>query len=126
MSKVILVVEDDPMNLKLLVDLLKFAGYTVLSASDGSEGIKYAKAHKPDLILMDIQMPVMGGIEATRILKAGNETKDIPVIALTALAMEEDKEKTQGVGFEGYITKPIRIKQFLADIAGYLSRAKKE
>lgn len=123
MSKVILVVEDEPMNLKLVVDLLEVVGYRVLSASDGLEGIKSAKAHKPDLILMDVQMPVMDGMEATKILKAGKETKDIPVIALTALAMEEDKEKAREVGFNGYITKPIQIKEFLADIEIYLSRS---
>jgi CheY-like chemotaxis protein len=125
MSKVILVVENEPMNLKLVLDLLEVVGYTVLCASDGLEGIKYAKAHKPDLILMDIDMPVMNGMEATKILKAGEKTKDIPVIALTALAMKEDKEVARDVGFNGYITKPIQIKEFLADIDVYLSRSQK-
>lgn len=125
MAKVILVVEDEPLNLKLVVDLLDVVGYTVLSASDGLAGIHSVKTHKPDLVLMDIQMPVMDGMEATKILKAGKETKDIPVIALTALAMEEDKEKVQEAGFDGYITKPIRIKDFLADIKDYLSRSRR-
>ncbi len=120
MSKVILAVEDEPRNLKLIKDLLHVAGYETLEATDGRKGIELAKAHRPDLILMDISMPVMDGIEATKALKANAETKNIPIIALTSHAMKEDEEKIREAGCNGYITKPIDTREFLRMVAEYL------
>ncbi len=121
MEKVILIVEDEPRNLKLIRDLLQATGYLTLEATDGVEGIELAKDHKPDLILMDILMPTMDGFEATKILKADAETRNIPIIALTSYAMKGDEEKLRGVGCDGYIAKPIDTKEFLKKVAEYLS-----
>ncbi len=120
MEKVILIVEDEPKNLKLIRDLLQALGYLTLEATDGAQGIELAKAHKLDLILMDILMPVMDGLEATKILKADAETKNIPIIALTSYAMKEDNEKIREAGCDGYITKPIDTREFLKKVAEYL------
>ena len=120
MQKVILIVEDDPMSLELFRDLLEVSGYTTLEATDGRQGVELAKEKKPDLILMDIQLPVMDGLEATSILKADPATKNIPIIALTAYAMEEDEERALQAGSDGYLTKPIRIEEFLEEVAKYL------
>lgn len=121
MQKVILIVEDDPQNRKLFRDLLAFRGYTTLEAMDGKQGVEIALERKPDLIVMDIQMPVMDGLEATRILKADDATREIPVIALTALAMEGDEERILEAGFDGYIAKPIDTREFLKMVSEYLS-----
>ena len=120
MEKMILIVEDEPKNLKLIRDLLQVSGYLTLEATNGAEGVELARAHKPDLILMDILMPVMDGFEATKILKAGAETRNIPIIALTSYAMKEDDEKIREAGCDGYITKPIDTKEFLKKVAEYL------
>jgi len=122
MVKTILIVEDDTKNMTLFRDLLEVSGYKTIEASDGKQGIELARAKKPDLILMDIQMPEMDGLEATRILKADATTSDIPVIALTAYAMEGDKERILGAGCDGYLAKPIDIKEFLKEVAEYLAR----
>jgi two-component system cell cycle response regulator DivK len=111
--KRILIVEDNERNLKLFRSLLNSQGYETIEAWDGEEGVKLAKEQKPDLILMDIQMPVMDGIAATRILKKDPETKDIPVIALTSYAMEGDRERFLSEGFVEYISKPIKVNEFL-------------
>lgn len=121
MSKVIQIVEDDPKSLKLIRDLLLSSGYTIIEATDGRQGVELAKAQKPDLIFMDIQMPVMDGLEATKILKADGETKDIPIIALTAYAMKEDEAKVLQAGCDWYMTKPLDIKKFLKKTEEYLS-----
>jgi two-component system cell cycle response regulator DivK len=120
MEKIILIVEDEPKNLKLIRDLLQGSGYLTLEATDGAQGIELAKAHKPDLILMDILMPVMDGLKATKILKADAETRNIPIIALTSYAMKGDEEKIREVGCDEYITKPIDTKEFLKKVAEYL------
>lgn len=120
MGYTILIVEDDPRNLKLIRDLLQVRGYRTLEATDGKQGTELAKSNKPDLIVMDIQMPVMDGLEATRILKAGKETKGIPIIALTSYAMKGDDERILGVGCDDYMTKPIDTRDFLKGIAKYL------
>ena len=120
MKKTILIVEDEPRNLKLIRDLLQASGYLTLEATDGAQGIELAKAHKPDLILMDIMMPNMDGFEATKILKADAETRNIPIIALTSYAMKGDEEKIREAGCDGYITKPIDTKEFLKKVAEYL------
>jgi len=121
MTKVILIVEDDPKSLILARDLLQVSGYKTIEATDGKQGVELAKSKKPDLILMDIQMPEVGGLEATRILKADAATRNIPVLALTASVMKEDKERILETGCDGYITKPFDIKEFLKTVAGYLS-----
>ncbi len=119
MAKTILIVEDDPRNLTLFRDLLRVSGYETLEATDGKEGIESAKANVPDLILMDIQMPVLGGLEATRILKADSITCDIPIVALTASAMKGDEEKTIEAGCDRYMAKPVDVKEFLKLVAEY-------
>jgi two-component system cell cycle response regulator DivK len=121
MGKTILIVEDEPKNMKLLRDLLQRFGYEILEASDGEQGVKSAGEKMPDLILMDIMMPKMDGLEATRIIKADIKTKHIPVIALTSYAMKGDREKTIEAGCDGYIAKPIDIKEVLKTIETYLT-----
>ena len=121
MGKTILIVEDEPRNLKLLRDLLQRFGYEILEALDGEQGVKLAGDKIPDLILMDIMMPKMDGLEATRIIKADTKTKHIPIIALTSYAMKGDREKTVEAGCDGYIAKPIDIKEVLSAIEHYLT-----
>ncbi len=121
MTKTILIVEDDPKNLELFRDLLQVSGYKTVEATDGKQGIELARAKKPDLILMDIQLPRMDGLEATRILKADATTSNVPVIALTAYAMKGDKERILEAGCDGYLAKPINTDEFLKEVAEYLS-----
>ena len=121
MAKVILIVEDEPKNLKMLRDLLQASGYATIEATDGKQGVELAKIRKPDLILMDIMMPKMGGLEATQILRVDDTTKNIPILALTSCAMKGDKERMLEVGCDGYITKPIDINSFLSEVSKYLS-----
>ena len=121
MAKTILIVEDDSKNLTLFRDVLQVSGYKTIEATDGKKGIELAKTGKPDLILMDIQMPEIDGLEATRILKADATTSNIPVIALTAYAMKGDEERVLEAGCDGYLVKPIDIKEFLREVSKYLS-----
>jgi two-component system cell cycle response regulator DivK len=107
----ILIVEDNEKNRTLVKDVLEYHGYEVIEAGNGKEGIKIAKENNPDLILMDIQMPVMSGYDAIKILKNNPETKDIKIIALTSFAMKGDKEKIMEEGFDDYIAKPIDIRR---------------
>lgn len=122
MGKIILILENDPKNLKLVTDILQVSGYATLQATDGKQGVELARKEKPDLILMDIQIPVMDGLEATKLLKNDGATRDIPVIALTAYAMKGDEEKMRAAGCDGYITKPIDIKGFLKKISEVISK----
>jgi two-component system cell cycle response regulator DivK len=122
MAKV-LVVEDNPDNMLLAVFLLQSAGHTVLSATDAETGLTLARDEHPHLIVMDIQLPAMDGLEATVLLKQDDATRAIPVIALTALAMRGDEERIRAAGCEGYIAKPMRYRQFLATIAAHLAHA---
>jgi len=122
LGRVILIVEDDPRNLKLMRDLLQIRGYTTLEATDGKQGVDMARAKMPDLILMDIQMPVMDGFEATSILKADPVTKSITIVALTAFAMQGDREKCIEAGFNDYITKPLDTRAFMTKIKEYLEK----
>ena len=119
----ILVVEDNGDNMFLTVMLLESAGHTVLSANDAEAGLTMARAELPDLILMDIQLPGMDGLEATTLLKQDAATRVVPVIALTALAMKGDEERIRAAGCDGYIAKPIGIKDFLATVAAQLAKA---
>jgi two-component system cell cycle response regulator DivK len=114
MAKTVLIVEDEPKNLKLVRDLLQRFGYETIEAADGEQGITLARTRQPDLILMDVMMPKMDGLEATRILKADAVTKDISIIALTSYAMKGDKEKALEAGCNGYIAKPVDIKELLS------------
>ena len=121
MAKLALIVEDEPKNMTLLRDLLQVSGYSTIEATNGKQGVELAKASKPDLILMDIQMPVMDGLEATRILKADTTTSNIPVLALTSYAMKGDEERILEVGCDGYLAKPFDIQELLKTVAEYLS-----
>jgi two-component system cell cycle response regulator DivK len=118
----VLVVEDNPANMTLATFLLKSAGYAVLSASDAEAGLALARREQPDLVLMDIQLPGMDGLEACAILKKSEATRDIPVIALTALAMKGDEERIRAAGCDGYIAKPLAYREFLATIAARLQK----
>ncbi|MBA3338533.1 MAG: response regulator [Gemmatimonadaceae bacterium] len=117
----ILIVEDNPTNMTLAVYLLESAGHAVLTATDAEAGLALARAEHPELILMDIQLPGMDGLQATGLLKADEATRDIPVIALTALAMKGDEERIRAAGCDGYIAKPMRYKEFLATVAAQLA-----
>jgi two-component system, cell cycle response regulator DivK len=118
----VLIVEDNPTNMTLAVFLLQSAGHTVLSATDAEAGLTMARDEQPQLILMDIQLPGMDGLEATVLLKRDDATRAIPVIALTALAMKGDEERIRAAGCDGYIAKPMRYQEFLATIADQLAR----
>jgi two-component system, cell cycle response regulator DivK len=109
----ILVVEDNLANMKLATLVLRGCGHEVLQATDATEGVAVARRERPDLILMDVQLPGMDGLAATRQIKADPTTRDIPVIALTALAMQGDAERINAAGCDGYITKPIHYKDLL-------------
>lgn len=113
----ILIVEDNAANMKLAIFLIESAGHSVLSATDAEAGLTLARDERPDLILMDIQLPGMDGLEATRLLKEDESTRAIPVIALTALAMKGDEERIRAAGCDGYIAKPINYQEFLATLA---------
>ena len=116
MGKTILVVEDALLNIKLIREILTYRGDTVFEAANGREGIDLAIEKKPDLILMDIQMPVMNGMEATQLIKANPATRHIPIVALTGYAMDGDKKRMLEAGCDGYLSKPFRIKELLQAI----------
>jgi two-component system, cell cycle response regulator DivK len=120
MSKRILVVEDQEDNRRILRDLLTNAGYQLLEASDGEQGIAAAQAHRPDLILMDIQMPILDGYEATRRIKANPEMSTIPIIVVTSYALSGDEDKARAAGCDAYIAKPYSPRQLLAKVNEYL------
>jgi two-component system, cell cycle response regulator DivK len=116
----VLVIEDNASNLTLATFLLESAGHEVLSATDAEAGLNIARTEHPDLILMDIQLPDMDGLEATGLLKGDASTRAIPVIALTALAMKGDEERIRAAGCDGYIAKPLSYREFLATVATQL------
>ena len=118
----ILIVEDNEKNLKLVRDVLQVKGFATVEAGSAEDGIKLAAQRKPDLILMDIQLPGMNGIEALKVLRADPETKPIPVIAVTASVMQQDRTLITQAGFDGYIGKPINIKEFLDSVKEALTR----
>lgn len=119
----ILIIEDTSANLKLAVFLLESVGHTVFSAADAEAGVALARSERPDLILMDIQLPGMDGLQATALLKRDDATRGIPVIALTALAMKGDKERILAAGCDGYIAKPLRYQEFLEHVRARLPTA---
>ena len=118
----ILVIEDNEANLRLASLLLTNAGHTVVSAGDAEAGLALARSAALDLILMDIQLPGMDGLDATRLLKTDEATATIPVIALTAMAMKDDQERTRRAGCDGYIAKPLRYKELYAAIDEQLAK----
>lgn len=113
----ILVVEDNPTNMKLAVLLLQREGHEIIEAADAETGIRLARERQPQLILMDLQLPGMDGLAATRLLKADVATRDIRIVALTALAMNGDRERVTAAGCDGYIAKPFHYKEFLKVVA---------
>jgi CheY-like chemotaxis protein len=123
MSKTILVVEDNPANLKLALTVLEHAGYRVLSTESASIAIAIVHTEMPNLILMDIQLPGMSGIDAVRQLKTDPVTRDIPVIALTAFAMKGDEERILGSGFDDYLSKPFDYRDLLARVVALIDGA---
>jgi CheY-like chemotaxis protein len=119
-AKAILVADDDPDILSIVSMSLETQGYTVYKATNGREAVDLARQHHPDLVLMDMMMPVVSGYEAVGELKADASTKDITIVGLSAKAMATDMERATDVGIDGYITKPFRIAQVLTVVEGYL------
>ena len=119
-KKTILVVEDNPLNMKLVKGLLKIGKYHMLEANDAESGIQLIRSQQPDLVLMDIQLPGMDGLAATKILKEDPSVERIPIVALTSYAMQGDKEKAMEAGCTGYIAKPIDTRKFLETVSQYL------
>jgi two-component system cell cycle response regulator DivK len=120
MGKKILIVEDNELNMKLFHDLLEVHGYETLQTKDGREALALARQHRPDLILMDIQLPVFDGYEATRRIKANPETKHIPIIAVTSYALSGDESKAIAAGCNGYVAKPFSPRKILAMVQEFL------
>ena len=118
----ILIVEDNEKNMKLVRDVLQAKGYVTIEAGTGEDGVRLAIEHKPDLILMDIQLPGISGIVALRELRANPETAKIPAIAVTASVMQQDRKHIMEAGFDGYLGKPINLKEFLDAVRGMLER----
>jgi two-component system cell cycle response regulator DivK len=123
MTKTVLIVEDNELNMKLFNDLLEANGYRTLQSRNGVAAVELARAHKPDLILMDIQLPEVSGLEVTTWLKKDEDLRSIPVIAITAFAMKGDEEKIRARGCEAYLSKPISVKTFLETVKNYAGDA---
>jgi two-component system, cell cycle response regulator DivK len=120
-GELILVVEDNPRNLKLVRDILEHLGYRTVEAESAEDGIELARSHRPELILMDVQLPGMDGVEAVARLRANRETAELKVVALTAFAMKKDRERFLAAGFDGYVEKPIEVREFPGQIAQFLT-----
>ena len=118
----VLIVEDNPRNLKLVRDLLDYAGYRTLGVSNAEDGIELARAHRPDLVLMDVQLPGMDGVEALSRLRAEPGGGEIPIVALTAFAMKDDRERFLAAGFDAYIEKPLNVREFPEQVSAILGR----
>ena len=123
MAKKVLIVEDNELNMKLFHDLLEAHGYQTVGTRNGIEAMDLARRHRPDLILMDIQLPEVSGLEVTKWLKDDSELKSIPVVAVTAFAMKGDEERIRQGGCEAYISKPISVPRFIETIKSYLGDA---
>lgn len=121
MAKTVLIVEDNELNMKLFHDLLSAHGYETLQTRDGVQALSMAREHHPDLILMDIQLPEVSGLEVTRWIKEDESLKSIPVVAVTAFAMKGDEEKMREGGCEAYIAKPISVGKFIETVRRFLS-----
>ncbi|MCU0588802.1 MAG: response regulator [Syntrophobacteraceae bacterium] len=120
MDSTVLVVEDNELNMKLIQHLLTVGKYQILKAGSAEEGIELARANRPSLILMDIQLPGMDGLDATRVIKSDPSMRKIPVVALTSFAMAGDEQKAMEAGCEGYITKPISTRTFLQELSVFI------
>ncbi|MBC2859919.1 MULTISPECIES: response regulator [Stappia] len=120
MAKTVLIVEDNELNMKLFHDLLEAHGYQTLQTRTGMEALELAREHRPQLILMDIQLPEVSGLEVTKWIKEDDDLKTIPVIAVTAFAMKGDEERIRQGGCEAYISKPISVAKFLETVRSYL------
>lgn len=123
MAKTILIVEDNALNMRLFNDLLISQGYKTVQTRNGLDVMDLSRQHHPDLILMDIQLPEISGLELARLIKADDDLKSIPIIAITAFAMKGDEDKILQSGCEGYIAKPILVANFLKTVAGFLAPA---
>ena len=117
----ILVIEDNALNLKLVRDVLQYAGYDVVEAHSGEEGVQLAGERTPDLVLMDLQLPGIDGAEALRQIREREPAKAVPVIAVTAFAMKNDQERASLAGFDGYLAKPINVRAFPSQIRAFLA-----
>jgi two-component system, cell cycle response regulator DivK len=121
MPKTVLIVEDNELNMKLFNDLLEAHGYTTIQTRSGVEAVDLARRHRPNLILMDIQLPEVSGLEVTQWLKDDEELRSIPIIAITAFAMKGDEEKIRQGGCEAYLSKPISVAKFLDTVRNYVT-----
>ncbi len=119
MDELVLIVDDNAKNLKLARDVLQFGGFKTLEAATGHLGLSLAREHLPDVILMDIRLPDIDGIEALSRLKGAGATDSIPVVALTSLAMKGDRERILAAGFDGYLEKPISVRAFPEQVRGF-------
>jgi len=119
-GELILVVEDNDKNRKLVRDVLTFKGYEIVEAETGEDGVRLARERRPRLVLMDIQLPGIDGIEALRRLRADEATRGIPVLAVTASAMDRDRQQIMAAGFDGYQSKPLNVKEFVAAVEAIL------
>lgn len=120
-SKTVLIVEDNELNMKLFHDLLEAHGIGTIETRNGKDVMDMAREHKPDLVLMDIQLPEISGLDVTKMMKADEDLKSIPIIAVTAFAMKGDEEKIRESGCEDYISKPISVVDFIAIVQKYLN-----
>ena len=120
---VVLIVEDNPRNLKLVRDLLEHLGYRTLVATTAEDGLALARTHRPDLVLMDVQLPGMDGVQALGRLRADPVTNGIPVVAVTAFAMKDDRARFVAAGFDGYLEKPISVREFPGQVAEMLNQS---
>jgi two-component system cell cycle response regulator DivK len=124
-KKLILIVEDNDKNLKLARDVLQFAGLRTIEATTAEDGIAKAQAERPDLVLMDIQLPGMDGISALKKLREDERTRSIPVVALTASVMRTDRERFDAAGFDGFLQKPIDVKTFASEVRALVDRGRR-
>ncbi|MGZ4602960.1 MAG: response regulator [Kineosporiaceae bacterium] len=118
----VLVVEDNERNLKLVRDVLRFAGFDVIEARSGEEGVALAEEYGPDLVLMDLELPGMDGTQALRLLRQSARTRDVPVVAVTAFAMREDRDRALDAGFDGYLEKPISVRALPDQVREFMQR----
>ncbi len=120
MKKTVLIVEDNELNMKLFSDLLEAHGYLTLKTANGVEAIELTRKHRPHLIIMDIQLPEVSGLEVTKWIKEDDELCDIPIIAVTAFAMKGDEERIRQGGCEAYLSKPISVSKFIETVQNYI------
>jgi len=121
-GELVLIVEDNDKNRKLVRDVLTFKRYEVIEAETGEEGVRLARERRPHLVLMDIRLPGIDGVEALRRLRADETTREIPLMAMTASVMSEDRQKIMAAGFDGYLSKPINVTDFVAAVTQLLAR----